>query len=141
SLDYSYVHHIERLMILGNFMLLLEIHPKEIYKWFMEVFIDAYPWVMVSNIFGMSQFSDGGLMSTKPYISSSNYVIKMSNYKKGEWSDIWDALFWNFINKHKDKIKLNPRMGMMVRLLDKKSSEEINVITNRADTYLSKILD
>ena len=140
SLDYSYVHHIERLMILGNFMLLLEIHPKEIYKWFMEVFIDAYPWVMVSNIFGMSQFSDAGLMSTKPYISSSNYVIKMSNYKKGEWSDIWDALFWNFINKHKDKIKLNPRMGMMVRLLDKKSSEEINVITNRADTYLSKIL-
>ena len=64
----------------------------------------------------------------------------MSNYKKGEWSDIWDALFWNFINKHKDKIKLNPRMGMMVRLLDKKSSEEINVITNRANTYLSKIL-
>jgi deoxyribodipyrimidine photolyase-related protein len=140
SLDYSYVHHIERLMILGNFMLLLEIHPKEIYKWFMEVFIDAYPWVMVANIFGMSQFADGGLMSTKPYISSSNYVIKMSNYKKDEWANTWDALFWNFINKHKDKIKLNPRMGMMVRLLDKKSTEEINVITNRADTYLSKIL-
>ena len=139
SLDYSYVHHIERLMILGNFMLLLEIHPRYIYKWFMEVFIDAYPWVMVSNIFGMSQFSDGGLMSTKPYISSSNYVIKMSNYKNGEWSDIWDALFWNFINKHKHKIKLNPRMGMMVRLLDKKSSDQIKVITNIADKYMSKI--
>ena len=71
---YSYLHHIERLMILGNIMLLLEIDPKKVNKWFMELFIDSYDWVMVPNIFGMSQFADGGLMSTKPYISSSNYI-------------------------------------------------------------------
>ena len=89
----AYGNHIERLMILGNFMVLCEFDPNEVYKWFMEVFIDSYDWVMVPNVYGMSQFADGGLMSTKPYISSSNYIIKMSDYKKGEWSDIWDGLF------------------------------------------------
>ena len=89
----SYCHHIERLMIIGNFMLLCEFDPDEVHKWFMELFIDAYDWVMVPNVYGMSQFADGGLFSTKPYISSSNYIIKMSNYKKGEWSSIWDGLF------------------------------------------------
>ena len=78
-------------MILGNFMLLCEFDPDEVYQWFMEVFIDAYDWVMVPNVYGMSQFADGGLFATKPYISSSNYIKKMSNYK-GEWV-IWDALF------------------------------------------------
>jgi deoxyribodipyrimidine photolyase-related protein len=96
----GYNHHIERLMILGNFMLLCEIHPTEVYNWFMEMYIDAYDWVMVPNVYGMSQFADGGLMSTKPYISSSNYVKKMSDYKSGSWTKIWDALFWNFISKH-----------------------------------------
>ena len=86
----AYVHHIERLMILGNFMLLCEFDPDEVYRWFMELFIDAYDWVMVPNVYGMSQFADGGLMSTKPYISGSSYVLKMSDYKRGEWCGIWD---------------------------------------------------
>ena len=76
----SYAHHIERLMILGNFMLLCEFDPDEVYQWFMELFIDAYDWVMVPNVYGMSLFADGGLMSTKPYISSSNYIKKTVSY-------------------------------------------------------------
>ena len=79
----AYASHIERLMILGNFMSLCEFKPNDVYQWFMELFIDSYDWVMVPNVYGMSQFSDGGLMSTKPYISSSNYILKMSNFKKG----------------------------------------------------------
>ena len=80
-------------------MLLCEFDPNEIYRWFMELFIDAYDWVMVPNVFGMSQFADGGLMSTKPYISGSNYILKMSNYQKSDWVEIWDGLFWRFL-KH-----------------------------------------
>jgi len=125
SITDSYVHHIERLMIQGNLMLLLEIKPEFVYQWFMELFIDSYDWVMGPNVFGMSLYSDGGIMSTKPYISSSNYILGMSNYKKGNWSEIWDALFWNFINKHKNKIKGINRMSFMLRLLDKKSKKEI----------------
>ena len=98
----AYANHIERLMIIGNFMLLCEFDPDDVYKWFMELFIDSYDWVMVPNVYGMSQFADGGLMSTKPYISGSSYVLKMSNYKKGEWCPIWDSLFWNFINNQRD---------------------------------------
>ena len=98
----GYCHHIERLMVLGNFMILCEFDPDEVYRWFMELFIDAYDWVMVPNVYGMSQFADGGLMATKPYISGSNYLMKMSDYKKGEWQTIWDALFWRFMHVHRD---------------------------------------
>ena len=130
---YAYCHHIERLMILGNFMLLCEFKPDDVYKWFMELFIDSYDWVMVPNIYGMSQFADGGLFSSKPYISSSNYIIKMSNYKKGDWSNIWDALFWRFMNKHRDKLSLNPRLNMLLANFDKmseKRKDEINFLSN-----------
>ena len=78
----GYCNHIERLMILGNFMFLCEFDPDDVHRWFMELFIDSYDWVMVPNVYGMSQFSDGGIMASKPYISSSNYIIKMSNYKR-----------------------------------------------------------
>ena len=97
----GYCHHIERLMVLGNFMLLCEFDPNEVYKWFMEMFIDAYDWVMVPNVYGMTQFADGGLMTTKPYISGSNYLMKMSDYEKGEWQGIWDGLFWRFMHEHR----------------------------------------
>jgi deoxyribodipyrimidine photolyase-like uncharacterized protein len=92
-LRYAYCHHIERLMILGNFMLLCEIDPTSIYQWFMELLIDAYDWVMVPNVFGMSQHADGGLIATKPYVSGSSYVLKMSDFRKGPWCEIWDALY------------------------------------------------
>ena len=118
-LDTGYCHHIERLMVLGNFMVLCEFHPDAVYQWFMELFIDAYDWVMVPNVYGMSQFADGGLMSTKPYISGSNYIMKMSDYPKGEWQQIWDALFWRFMDKHRDFFLQNPRLGMLVKTFDK----------------------
>ena len=123
-MKYAYGHHIERLMILGNIMCLLRYDPNDIYKWFMELFIDSYDWVMVPNIYGMSQFSDGGLMSTKPYISGSNYILKMSDYKKGEWSLVWDALYWNFIRDYRSFFEKNPRMSMMTKLYDKKDSDQ-----------------
>ena len=83
---------------MGNFMLLCEFDPDEVYKWFMELFIDAYDWVMVPNVYGMSQLLTRPYVD-KPYISGSNYILKMSNYKKGEWCTTWDSLFWNFIEK------------------------------------------
>ncbi len=119
----AYLHHIERLMVMGNIFFLLKINPDDVYKWFMELFIDAYDWVMVPNVYGMSQFSDGGLMSTKPYISGSNYILKMSDYKKGEWCQTWDALYWNFINQNREFFRKNPRTSMMINMYDKKSNE------------------
>ena len=110
-LQTGYCHHIERLMVLGNFMVLCEFDPDEVYRWFMELFIDAYDWVMVPNVYGMSQFADGGLLATKPYISSSNYILKMSNYKKGEWQETWDGLFWRFMDKHRSFFSQNPKAG------------------------------
>jgi deoxyribodipyrimidine photolyase-related protein len=135
----AYAHHIERLMVLGNFMLLCEIHPKEVYRWFMELFIDAYEWVMVPNVFGMSQYSDGGLMTTKPYISSSNYIRKMSNFNAGPWCDIWDSLFWRFIHKHKKVFAQNPRMKIMVSQVNKMGKEKIKTYVDVAEMYLNKI--
>ena len=122
----AYNHHIERLMILGNFMLLCEINPDKVYQWFMEMYIDAYDWVMVPNVYGMSQFADGGLMATKPYISGSSYVLKMSNYKKGKWCETWDSLFWHFMNKHRNFFLSNPRLGMLIKTYDKMSDEKKN---------------
>lgn len=111
----AYCHHIERLMILTNYMLLKGYSPNEIYRWFMEMFIDAYDWVMVPNIYGMALYADGGLMSSKPYISSSNYILKMSDFKKGKWCDEWNNLYWDFLKLHKNKLKNNPRMALMLR--------------------------
>ena len=100
-------------------MLLCEFDPDDVYKWFMELFIDSYDWVMVPNVYGMSQFADGGLMSTKPYISGSSYVLKMSNYKKGEWCPIFGTglYFGHFINNQRDFFITNPRMRMLSQYL------------------------
>ncbi|MGB5820180.1 MAG: cryptochrome/photolyase family protein [Saonia sp.] len=135
----GYCHHIERLMVLGNFMVLCEFHPDEVYRWFMELFIDAYDWVMVPNVYGMSQFADGGLMATKPYISGSNYLMKMSNYKKGEWQEIWDGLFWRFMHVHRDFFTQNPRLGMLVKLFDKMSEEKRQHHIAMGNAYLAQL--
>ena len=135
----GYAHHIERLMILGNFMLLCEFDPDEIYRWFMELFIDAYDWVMVPNVYGMSQFADGGLMSTKPYISSSNYLRKMSNYKKDQWQEIWNALYWRFIDKHREIFNKNIRMKFMVSMYDKMFAEKKEKFIIIAENYFNSL--
>lgn len=135
----AYAHHIERLMILGNFMVLCEFDPDEVYQWFMELFIDAYDWVMVPNVYGMSLFADGGLMSTKPYISSSNYIMKMSNYKKGDWQKTWDGLFWNFMDKHREFFLSNPRLGMLIRTFDKMNQEKKEIHFENAKQFINQL--
>lgn len=138
ALQYGYCHHIERLMILGNFMLLCEFHPDAIYQWFMEMFVDAYDWVMVPNVYGMSQHADGGMITTKPYISGSSYVLKMSNFKKGPWCELWDALYWRFIDRHRGFFESNPRMKVMTGQLDR-MGEKLSIHRQRADSYLESL--
>lgn len=137
ALSNAYCHHIERLMVLGNFMLLLEIDPDEVYEWFMEMFIDSYEWVMVPNIYGMSQYSDPEIM-TKPYISSSNYIKKMSHYS-GSWEETWDSLYWSFIQKHRDKIEDIQRMSFMTSHLDRMDEETIKQHRSRAEQFREKM--
>mgnify|MGYP003339403146 CR=1 FL=1 len=102
TLELGWCHHIERLMVLGCFFLLCDIAPDAVYQWFMELFVDAYDWVMVPNVYGMSQYADGGLMTTKPYICGSAYVRRMSDFPRGPWCAVWDALYWRFIERHED---------------------------------------
>tara|TARA_B000000532_G_scaffold4316_1_gene3459 strand:- start:860 stop:2365 length:1506 start_codon:yes stop_codon:yes gene_type:complete len=135
----GYCNHIERLMVLGNFMLLCEFDPDEVYRWFMELFIDSYDWVMVTNIYGMSQFSDGGLIATKPYISGSSYIMKMSNYKKGEWQATWDGLFWRFMHTHRGFFLSNPRLGMLVRMFDKMPEKKQKKHLENGESYLQTL--
>jgi deoxyribodipyrimidine photolyase-related protein len=138
-LETGYCHHIERLMVLGNFMLLCEFHPDEVYRWFMELFIDAYDWVMVPNVYGMSQFADGGLMSTKPYISGSNYLMKMSDYPKGEWQPVWDGLFWRFMHTHRDFFLKQPRLGMLVSSFDNMPEQKQQLHLRNASQFLDTL--
>lgn len=133
---FGYAHHIERLMILGNFLLLCEIDPLEIYKWFMRQFIDAYDWVMVPNIFGMSQFADGGSMVTKPYICGSAYILRMSDLQRGDWCDILDSLFWRFLHIHKPIFQKIPRMQVLLSNLDRMGTERTDKLLKRADHFL-----
>ncbi len=137
----GYAHHIERLMVLSNFMLLCEINPKDIYQWFMELFIDSYDWVMVPNVYGMSLYADGGVLSTKPYISSSNYIKKMSNYKNGDWQKTWDGLFWTFMDKNRDFFKKNPRLSMLITNFDKNSPEKKALHFKSAEKFLNKLYE
>ncbi|WP_295621182.1 cryptochrome/photolyase family protein [Chamaesiphon sp. GL140_3_metabinner_50] len=139
TLKSGYCHHIERLMVAGNFMLLCEFDPDEVFRWFMEMFVDAYDWVMVPNVYAMSQFADGGGMCTKPYISGSNYLMKMSNYPKGDWQPIWDGLFWRFMHVHRDFFLSNPRLGMLVKTFDKMAPEKQQQHLLAAEQFLKSL--
>ena len=135
----GYCHHIERLMVLGGFMFLCEIDPNEIYRWFMEMFVDSYDWVMVPNVYAMSQHADGGLITTKPYFSGSAYIRKMGNYKPGPWTAIWDGLYWRWILKNSPSLAKNPRWAMMCamgrRMSDEKKAEHLH----HAETFLKTL--
>jgi len=133
---YAYVHHIERLMFLSNWLLLNQIHPKEVYRIFMEWTIDAYEWVMIPNIFGMGQ-SASDIMMTRVYFSSSNYILKMSNFKNDEsnWVKIWDALYYNFIKTHKNLLSKNYATAIQVKHYNNKTITEKNEIEKIAINY------
>jgi deoxyribodipyrimidine photolyase-related protein len=139
ALRFGWAHHIERLMVAGNLMTLCEIEPRAAYDWFMNLFVDSSDWVMGPNVFGMGLFSDGGLFATKPYICGSNYLLKMSDYGKGEWCDVMDGLYWRFIHQHRDDFARNPRLSMMVRALDKLDDERRQRIFGAAGAFLKKV--
>jgi deoxyribodipyrimidine photolyase-related protein len=138
-INYAYAHHIERLMYLGNFLLLCMVNPDDVYKIFMEWTIDAYEWVMIPNVYGMSQFCDGGMIMTRPYFSSSNYILKMSDYKKDEWCKIWDALYYNFINVHEEYLAKNYATSRQVAFWRKKTDSQRNELIVTANKYLKTI--
>jgi deoxyribodipyrimidine photolyase-related protein len=116
--DYAYCHHIERLMVISNWMTLNEYDPIECYNWFMTMFIDSYEWVMVANVIGMGLYADGGIFATKPYVAGGNYLKKMSDYQSGkgelDWEKLWTDKFWYFILRHEKVFSKNPRMSMLI---------------------------
>ncbi|MEM6722618.1 MAG: cryptochrome/photolyase family protein, partial [Bacteroidota bacterium] len=134
SLDYAYAHHIQRLMVTGNFALLLGVHPDQVDEWYLGIYMDALEWVEITNTRGMSQFADGGIVGTKPYVSSANYLVKMGGHCKdckynpkkryGEDACPFNALYWDFFDRHTDKLSRNPRIGFAYRNLNRMDSEE-----------------
>ena len=139
ALDTGYAHHIERLMVMGGFLFLCEIDPDDVYLWFMEMFVDAYDWVMVPNTYAMSQHADGGLITTKPYFSGSNYIKKQSNFAHGPWADIWDGLYWRFMWNHREELRRNPRWAMMVRTAERMDEAKMKAHVERGDAFLAKL--
>jgi len=119
-------------------MFLCEFHPDEIYRWFMEMFVDSYDWAVVPIVYGISQGAAYTALDTIPAISSSNFILSMSHYEKGVWSDVWDGLYWRAIEKHRDKFEKDPDMKMAVTQLDKISSNRRRVIGYRAEDFLKQ---
>ena len=146
SLDEAYAHHIQRLMVIGNFTLLTQIHPDEVDAWYLGVYIDAIEWVEMPNTRGMSQYADGGIIATKPYVSSGSYINKMSNNcakchynvkeKFGDQACPFNTLYWNFLDEKKEYFKGNQRMGMMLNLLKKINPEELYKIKVKANAII-----
>lgn len=136
TIKYGHTHHIERLMVISNIMLLCEIDPHEVHKWFMELFVDSSDWVMGPNVYGMGQFSDGGIFATKPYICGSNYILKMSDYQKGSWCETMDALYWSFIYKKRTYLVKNPRLSMMAKTVEKMDQKKIAKHLELADNFI-----
>ena len=120
-------------------MFLCEIHPDEIYGWFMEMFVDSYDWVMVPNVYGMSQHADGGLITTKPYFCGSAYIRKMSHYRGDNWGPIWDGLYWRWIWKHSTQLARNPRWATMCSLAKKMDATKRNQHLQIAEDYLGSL--
>jgi len=149
SLDYAYAHHIQRLMVTGNFALLAGISPDELDDWYLGIYIDAIEWVEITNTRGMSQFADGGIVGTKPYVSTANYVDKMSHYcktcfynkkeKTGERACPFNSLYWDFYDRHREKLEKNPRIGMAYRLWDKMDGDKRADILKQANNYLNDL--
>jgi deoxyribodipyrimidine photolyase-related protein len=149
SLTFAYAHHIQRLMITGNFALLAGVDPTEVDKWYLGIYIDAFEWVEITNTRGMSQFADGGIVGSKPYVSSATYINKMSSYcsgcfydkakKTGDKACPFNSLYWNFYDKHESKLSGNPRIGMMYNVWRKMQPNVKADLLQQADYYLKHI--
>lgn len=147
SLDLAYAHHIQRLMVTGNFALLAGIHPDEVDQWYLGIYIDAIEWVEITNTRGMSQFADGGIVGTKPYVSSANYIKKQGNYcsgcaydsnkKVGQGACPFNSLYWHFYDRNRDKLEKNPRIGMAYKTWDKMGNKQ--ELLEQAEKYLDQL--
>ena len=146
---YAYAHHIQRLMVTGNFALLAGVDPAHVHEWYLAVYADAYEWVEAPNVIGMSQFADGGIIASKPYISSGNYIHKMSNYcgscayrvqdKTGEDACPFNLLYWHFLDRHRARFEGNPRMGNMYRVWDRMDEAKRSTVLSEANAWLSRL--
>ena len=150
SLEHAYAHHIQRLMVIGNFALLAGVSPQQVHRWYLGVYIDAFEWVELPNTLGMSQYADGGLLATKPYVSSAAYIDRMSNYckgchynkseKLGDKACPFNALYWDFFARHKDRLGHNFRLGMVYKNLDRLTPQQLSDINAKA-TLVTRNLD
>lgn len=143
SLEQAYAHHIQRLMVIGNFALLAGLDPAGVHRWYLGVYVDAFEWVELPNTLGMSQFADGGLLATKPYVSSAAYIDRMSDYCKGchydkklrtgERACPYNSLYWDFFARNTGRLSRNPRLGMVYRQLAKMDEATRRSFQERAD--------
>ena len=148
--EHAYAHHIQRLMITGNFAMLIGVDPKQVHEWYLAVYIDAFEWVELPNTLGMSQFGDGGLLGSKPYASSGSYINRMSNYcgsckydvkaRTGPKACPFNSLYWHFIDRNQDTLKGNNRMSMIYRNLEKMDPELKSEILDTADRFLKNLV-
>jgi deoxyribodipyrimidine photolyase-related protein len=147
--DLAYAHHIQRLMVTGNFALLAGVDPAEVHEWYLSVYIDAFEWVEAPNTLGMSQFADGGLLGSKPYVSSGAYIDRMSDYcgachyrvkeKTGERACPFNLLYWHFLTRHRDRFRANPRMAQMYRVWDGMAADHRERVLAGAEAVLGRL--
>ncbi len=149
TLTHGYAHHIQRLMVTGLYALLLGVAPKEVHAWYLGVYVDAVEWVELPNTLGMSQFADGGLMASKPYVASGKYIDRMSNHCKGcrynpaestgDTACPFTTLYWDYLNKHSDSLVKNPRMLMQLKNLNRLSEEQRHAIAEQAQVHRTQV--
>jgi deoxyribodipyrimidine photolyase-related protein len=149
SLRTAHAHHIQRLMVIGNFALLAGLDPRALHQWYLGIYIDAFEWVELPNTLGMSQWADGGLIATKPYVSSGAYVQRMSDYCQGCHYDVKDktgaracpfnALYWDFFARHAPTLADNPRIGMAYRQLEKIKGPALDALRARAAEFRARL--
>ncbi len=143
ALNFGWTHHIERLMVMGNLFNLCEVHPRQAYAWFMDMFVDSSDWVMAPNVYGMGLMSDGGVFATKPYVCGSNYLVKMSDcYTKSEdWCEVLDGLYWRFVDHHRDFFEGNARLSVMLGTLNKMDDERKHRIFTKAGKFIAEVTE
>ena len=147
--DEAYAHHIQRLMITGNFALLAGVNPAEVHDWYLRVYVDAFEWVEAPNTVGMSQFADGGVIASKPYVSSGAYINRMSDYckschysvtkKTGEGACPFNLLYWDFLTRHRERFENNPRMAQMYRTWDRMDEDRRKTVLKEAGAFLDRL--
>ena len=147
--DEAYAHHIQRLMVTGNFGLLAGVDPHALHEWYLSVYIDAFEWVEAPNTVGMSQFADGGIIASKPYVSSGNYINKMSDHckpcaysvaaKTGKNACPFNPLYWHFMDRHRDRFEGNPRMAQMYRTFDRMDADRRETVLREAQDFLDRM--